>query len=145
MMGILKTIKPEWWFSAHLHCRFEARVIHNEQRNNEKSSMIHEREQNQPPNPDEIHIDEEVSDDPDIPSRDLSFENSSKPSANVALDNPDEITLDEEVEEIASVPVHPHETNFLALDKCLPGRRFLEVRSNIFTDYRNAESIYEAS
>ena len=36
-------------------------------------------------------------------------------------------------------------TNFLALDKCLPGRRFLEVRSNIFTDYRNAESIYEAS
>ncbi|KAJ3557405.1 hypothetical protein NM688_g1488 [Phlebia brevispora] len=28
MMGLLRTLKPKWWFSAHLHTRFEARVVH---------------------------------------------------------------------------------------------------------------------
>ena len=27
-MDLLKCLKPAWWFSAHLHCRFEAKVIH---------------------------------------------------------------------------------------------------------------------
>lgn len=27
-MQLLKKIQPQWWFSAHLHCRFEATVPH---------------------------------------------------------------------------------------------------------------------
>ena len=29
LMGLLKTLKPDWWFSAHLHVRFQATVVHN--------------------------------------------------------------------------------------------------------------------
>lgn len=44
--------------------------------------------------------------------------------------NPDEITLDEEIETVEPPlppPPPPRETTFLALDKCLPRRQFLEA------------------
>ncbi|KAH9921010.1 lariat debranching enzyme, C-terminal domain-containing protein [Fomitopsis serialis] len=44
--------------------------------------------------------------------------------------NPDEIMLDDEVEQVARPPPPPppqRETTFVALDKCLPRRQFLEV------------------
>jgi lariat debranching enzyme len=78
LMGLLQTLRPEWWFAAHLHTRFEAAVV-----------------------------------------------------------NPDEITLDEE-EVVVEAPLAPlpaaipSETRFLALDKCLPKRDFLEVRLRTF-------------
>ena len=28
LAGLLGTLRPEWWFAAHLHVRFEARVKH---------------------------------------------------------------------------------------------------------------------
>ncbi|CDO68096.1 hypothetical protein BN946_scf185044.g4 [Trametes cinnabarina] len=28
LMGLLRTLRPQWWFAAHLHCRFEALVVH---------------------------------------------------------------------------------------------------------------------
>lgn len=41
--------------------------------------------------------------------------------------NPDEIVLDDEIETVTLPPPQPHATRFLALDKCLPRRQFLEV------------------
>ncbi|KAG6829778.1 hypothetical protein H0H87_010293 [Tephrocybe sp. NHM501043] len=66
LMDLLKSLKPNWWFSAHMHTRFVASVSHEGSVN----TMV----------------------EPIIP---------------------------------ASAP--PLVTKFLALDKCLPGRQFLEV------------------
>ena len=41
--------------------------------------------------------------------------------------NPDEILLDDELNDVAAPPPAQLATKFLALDKCLPRRRFLEV------------------
>ena len=105
LMGLLHTLQPSWWFSAHLHVRFEARVQHG------------------PPlpiqseNPDEIKIDDDFDAEvPHVPS------------------NPEEITLDDEEAEVEAPPPPPpppphapRETRFLALDKCIKNRDFLEV------------------
>lgn len=118
-MGLLKTLRPEWWFAAHLHVRFEATVVHEP----ETQPLV------QPikvENPDEIQIDDDEFDD--TPSVKTSEEKTSNPV------NPDEIKLDSEDETTADAtadvhPPHPgfSRTNFLALDKCLPRRQFLEV------------------
>ncbi len=106
-MGLLHTLKPAWWFAAHMHVKFTATVEH-------------------PPepilyvdNPDEITIeDDEVM-----------------PSAPPTRNNPDEIMLDDEETDVVAPPPAPpqqppnRETKFVALDKCLPKRKFLEVRT----------------
>ena len=81
-------------------------------------------------NPDEIAIDDEDDADGgavnvDAPVPETKTENA-PPRA-----NPDEITLDDEEDEVEAPPLPPPPptiTNFLALDKCLPKRQFLEVR-----------------
>lgn len=98
-MGLLHTLKPEWWFAAHMHVKFTATVEHSAPPITEVA------------NPDEIVIDEDES----IP---------------IEHNNPDEITLDEEEADVAAPlppPPRSRQTNFLALDKCLPKRKFLEV------------------
>jgi lariat debranching enzyme len=114
-MNLLRNLKPAWWFAAHLHTRFEASVRHDP---SEPPSL------EQPPagNPDEIAIADE-DDEFDAPS------GSTVPSTSAAPQNPDEITLDDEIEAVAHPPPPPRETRFLALDKCLPRRQFLEVSS----------------
>ena len=110
-MGLLKTLKPSWWFAAHLHVKFEAVVKHGTQGQQEESVEKVD-------NPDEIAIE---------------FDEEDKPEQCAA--NPDEIVLDDDVEPViatgtAPVPQQTYsETQFLALDKCLPKRAFLEVRS----------------
>ncbi|KAF5327322.1 hypothetical protein D9619_004265 [Psilocybe cf. subviscida] len=71
LMELLRTLRPEWWFAAHMHTRFEATVEH----------------QGPPPRQ---------------PVR-----------------KPDGATTQR--------ATTPSETQFLALDKCLPNRDFLEV------------------
>ncbi|KAF9529908.1 lariat debranching enzyme, C-terminal domain-containing protein [Crepidotus variabilis] len=137
-MGLLRTLRPEWWCSAHLHVKFEGVVRHIE----EPTETI------APPaikNPDEIEIDDE---DFDVPLA------GTKPAA-----NPDEIKIDDEEEdpvptplvpepaseaEVPTPPPHPGfvKTKFLALDKCLPKRQFLEV---IDIDVPSASSSSETS
>jgi lariat debranching enzyme len=187
LLGLLHTLKPSWWFSAHLHVRFEARVIHAVPATENEVVASGE-------NPDEIVIDD---DDFDNPSKLESAENADEikilledddSDANINLTasnqaaagvidtspeitttskiasitpkldkddglssathgkaNPDEIMLDDEEEEVEATitisnegvapeagPGQPvgasrQETRFLALDKCLPRREYLEV------------------
>lgn len=172
-MGLLQTLKPKWWFAAHLHTRFEATVSH----------QISNTEPMRPQlvNPDEIGIDEEdfadlappttsnpeeiiIDVDEELDSTNpASLKNSATsssvyPKANnpdeITIDeeeiidtspatarNPDEIALEDEENDVVAAPIPQispssfstsSETRFLALDKCLPKRRFLEVRLGIF-------------
>ncbi|KAF8627152.1 hypothetical protein AX17_006369 [Amanita inopinata Kibby_2008] len=114
LMSLLKTLKPNWWFAAHLHTRYEATVYHENFSSLQAIPAM-------PRNPDEIVIDDVFEDDVtdtsiqqvteevgpeasgsnDVHGRD--YNDSSRPS-------PKNVT-----------------TRFLALDKCLPKRKFLEV------------------
>ena len=107
-MGLLRSLKPEWWFAAHMHTRFEARVVHESLSKPQNFSTQ---------NPDEILIQ-----DDNFPR------NVQPPLAGKSFLNPDEITLSDEAAIVEGPPSPPNETKFLALDKCLPRRQFLEVR-----------------
>ncbi|KAM5535788.1 hypothetical protein V8D89_010602 [Ganoderma adspersum] len=116
LMGLLHTLQPQWWFSAHLHCRFEATVVHQSQDPGSSSLQGGALKSAEKTNPDEINIEDEdagAADDAAATSR-----------------NADEIVLDDEETEVEAPPPPPpppSETKFLALDKCLPKRQFLEV------------------
>ncbi|KAG1869997.1 lariat debranching enzyme, C-terminal domain-containing protein [Suillus subluteus] len=122
LMGLLRTLRPKWWFSAHLHVRFEATVQHEQSGigSNSPSTI------SLPQNPDEIAI---ADDDFDANEpQNLPIETRLQTTSH----NPDEITLDEEEEEVIQSPPVVYQpqlsvTNFLALDKCLPKREFMEV------------------
>ncbi|KZV70064.1 Metallophos-domain-containing protein [Peniophora sp. CONT] len=127
LMEVLHNLKPQWWFSAHLHVRFEAEVLHG-------PALPPQSVPSPAPvaNPDEIAIDDldiEESDEP--PKADDSATTVPANNANMAAPlNPDEIALDDEEEDVASPPAPPpppSRTRFLALDKCLPKREFLEI------------------
>jgi len=108
-MGLLRALQPEWWFSAHLHVRFEASVRHGEQVSLHNSSAAGQ-------NPDEIAMDDEFLGDEENPTR--------EPVADNRVDLPGENAENQ----TPSLPA-PKVTKFLALDKCLPRRNFLEVSS----------------
>ena len=107
LMGLLRALKPEWWFAAHMHTRYEARVVHEDR---PKSQSIVTQ------NPDEILIEDDELGQKVLPPAEVSL-----------FLNPDEITLSDEEAVVEAPPPPPTETKFLALDKCLPRRQFLEV------------------
>ena len=93
-------------------------------------------------NPDEITIgDDAVEDSPfDAPSGGAMVPRVAESIAPPPPQNPDEITLDDEIEEVEPPPPPPppaRETGFLALDKCLPQRQFLEASPPPFTRSEN--------
>ena len=144
MMGLLRNLKPTWWFSAHLHTRFEACVRHDppETTMSSSSSSPPPSRSGPPPragNPDEITIDDI---DEEVVKGVVEDNGVGASSGGVAIptvaasipppppQNPDEITLDDEIEAVEPPPPllpPPRETRFLALDKCLPRRQFLEA------------------
>lgn len=120
MMGLLRNLKPKWWFAAHLHVRFEATVVH------EPNTQMQNAPKVEAKNPDEILIDDLDDADENAPAIAAEAEASVEPPSV----NPDEIKLDDEEEDVVAPPPppsRPKETKFLALDKCLPKRKFLEV------------------
>lgn len=88
-------------------------------------------------NPDEIEISlEDAEDETNAPADEKAVDTKPTPEpAPPALINPDEIILDDEVDDVqvhATVPgvLAPQvasATSFLALDKCLPQRQYLEI------------------
>lgn len=137
-MGLLRTLKPSWWFAAHLHVRYEATVVHEAAPDDlleETSGVVFGEEVK---NPDEIAIDDDDLEDPPAGRAEPQTQDAPVVVPVPTKQNPEEITLDDEeddVEVLPSVaPVRPppktsqgQVTRFLALDKCLPKRQFLEV------------------
>lgn len=148
LWGLLMQLRPLWWFAAHLHVRFEAVVSHEGAGIDESAEATAAGD-----NPDEIAIDD--ADDapnsqptstlanPDKISMDDIEEGAPvvEPVVSKIPVNPDEIVLDDLEEDIAppprprtppepkaKTPTGP-KTRFIALDKCLPRRQFLEVSS----------------
>jgi lariat debranching enzyme len=128
-MGLLNTLKPEWWFAAHLHARYKATVVHGDSQN---APVVHA----QIHNPDEIRIEDDDFEDTLATSLETTRDVTSTLNSGADVPrNPDEITLDDEEEDVdvpPPPPPPPSITRFLALDKCLPNREYLEVILPVF-------------
>ena len=131
-MEILRTVKPGQWFSAHLHVRFVATMKHES----------YERKIDK--NTDEIVLE-------DLEIKDSGTGNEDEVTLDMASDfieipNKDEINMDEDLiglddtlnlrkDEFSSStsdsckPTFYNATKFLALDKCMPRRAYLEFLS----------------
>ena len=97
---LMKHLKPKYWFSAHLHVKFEAMVSHvNENKRKHEETEI--------ANPDELEL--SLSDDePELTLEEYKTQ---------VLKKHDLADIDEMI----------NKTQFLALDKCLPRREFLKI------------------
>jgi lariat debranching enzyme len=128
---LLHVIKPRYWFSAHLHVRFHAEVIHDKSRKRRRSSTSASAAKN----PDEIAL--------DLSGDDASVQQANPDEIALNLSDEEERPADPEKDaaELAQYKQRvlqrfqlaqdtkapePSKTHFLALDKCLPGRHFLE-------------------
>ncbi|KZS90091.1 DBR1-domain-containing protein, partial [Sistotremastrum niveocremeum HHB9708] len=139
MMDLLKELKPSWWFSAHMHVKFEAVVRHD---GSAPQNFVTQKPA--PQNPDEIMIDDDFDEEP--PSKTV-------PEATPAS-NPDEIQMEDEEDEVEAQLVlddpqtsrKASETRFLALDKCLQHRSFLEVLDigDPLDDAQNVDLMYDS-
>ncbi|KAF9990747.1 lariat debranching enzyme [Mortierella antarctica] len=149
---VLTSLKPAHWFSAHLHVRFTAVVQWNNAINAQDTSMAQSAAVISKPvaaqelrNPDEIDI---SLDDEDEDEETKPTEGDQKNDVAAVSSNPDEIQIDMDDESegeadagstvaapqqqqpiVPKTPskAYPTSTKFLALDKCLEQREFLEI------------------
>ncbi|RYP04601.1 hypothetical protein DL764_004338 [Monosporascus ibericus] len=143
---VMDRLRPAYWFSAHMHCKFaavkeydaplaqEAPVASSRNSEDVEASKVTE----PAANPDEIELDMDESED------ELSTKVAAGAMEKAAPSNPGFVSDDIRAQLPASFaksteqprlnpgqPVPPTITNtttrFLALDKCLPGRKFLQL------------------
>lgn len=152
---LLKRLMPHYWFSAHLHVKFEATVNHEIDEEASMKRKLSDSASNavkKPKNDDEIDLDF----DKDIPAPaieqttplnndeiELDIEDhqgttsSNHEEIELDLDSTDASSKTDEINidssKSTSIPTAPQalakgfsQTNFLALDKVIPGRRFME-------------------
>lgn len=118
-MRLLKLLKPKNWLSAHLHVGFTAEVDHNDLERASKNDDEKKKKElaiEKVENTDEIELDleEEIGLDDDGDTQ-IETENVIKETENK-----------KEVEESGQTKVTKETTKFVALDKCLPKRKFIE-------------------
>lgn len=138
---LLEKLVPRYWYCAHLHCRFDA-VYKRPQRQQQQQQ---ESPQNKgKSNKDEIDITIE-----DSSSEEEAEEMLKKTSSNIkTTKNKDEIEIDISDTESDSERTNDkgndsnnmhvaqnNKTKFLALDKCLPGRKFIAIEDIEPIDY----------
>jgi len=104
---LMKRLKPTFWFAAHMHCKFAAIMKHTSEGNAPASSVAAK-------DPDEIDLDDEQSDY----GVDQKQGSTTSPAAKRSKPSDDED--DEE-------RTPPPQTKFLALDKIVKGRDFMQV------------------
>jgi lariat debranching enzyme len=184
MMDVLKLLRPSWWFSAHLHVRFQAEYDHTGQgisdwgrikptglkapasarkarvKNNDEIVMDGDDDElgstvvtpksrpRPPPNADEIIMDDDIDDEtPTSKGEALTMKPPSETAEEAVRLSPDQSLIEAKplpgeppldldllpIQESAVLDIDtserhlPSTTKFLALDKCVPRRKFLEV------------------
>ncbi|KAJ3342268.1 lariat debranching enzyme [Gonapodya sp. JEL0774] len=118
--ALLKRLRPSYWFSAHLHVKYAALYPHQESQDSSVSDVLVS-SQVSAANPDAIDIGLEEDDDDDVRS-DKEVGVTPNPASEDSTPLPPVATP---VVDSSNPPVKV--TKFLALDKCLPGRDFLQV------------------
>lgn len=94
---LLRDLQPQWWLSAHLHVRFMASIKHNKRSHEPPNKSTSKTKKNN------NEIDLDLSSDEDERSGIMNCQEENEYDSKYG------------------------ETRFLALDKCLPRRRWLEI------------------
>lgn len=144
---VMDRLRPAYWFSAHMHCKFtalkkyEAPLTSNTQATQPEESVVETKpEAVKPENPDEIDLDMDDDDDDDDKPAAPTPRTVPAPVANSVLDDL-RAQLPASFAKPAAQPreprgtpgqpvpptIHNTETRFLALDKCLPGRKYIQL------------------
>lgn len=121
---LLHALKPRHWFSAHLHVKFEATIRHGQPATGQGKKRRRSDQRDEPrtsvkiDNPEEIELELSSSDDgsnDEAPTGDAKSREQEDAAAAAALEA-----------YRAQALARLQETSFLALDKCLPNRKYLD-------------------